>query len=495
MRDLFLLLSIIAFTLGIALGTRYPISLPPLVFAALLTCLYLLFSRSQVGVGVAFCILVALIGVGRASVVPQDPPRSFLPLFDTKQEFVGTVLGDPDIRETTQRVTIEVSHAGTRMKLIAVTGLYPEYARGEQVQVTGTLEHPEPFETGGGRVFRYDRFLAKDGIFGIVPFAKVEVIGKPSVANNVFGSLDSVKHAFIDGLAQGLPEPYAALAGGLIAGGKQGLGKELLDAFTVAGLIHIVVLSGYNIMIVAEGVVKSMRFLSLRTASFVAMGIIGLFVVVAGAGAASVRAGIMAALGLFARASGRTYDALRALLFVLLLMLLSNPLLLVYDPGFQFSFAATLGLILGASPIEAHLWRIRPAFLRDITATTLAAQLFVLPLLLYQTGSLSLVALPANIIALPLVPLAMLLSAIAGVVGMMAPVLAPVLSLPALATLWYLVEVARITAALPFAASTIAAFPFVIVPLLYLIVGALVWVLKRNAPATGVAGAKRERGY
>lgn len=493
MRDLFVLLAIIGFASGIVLGTFYSFPWPLLAFAALLAFLHLVFSRSSVGVAMALCVLALLAGVGRSSLVPQVPPDVFLPLFDTKHEFVGTVIGDPDIRETTQRVTVEVEHEGSRMKLIAIMGLYPELRRVQHVEVVGTLERPEPFDTSGGRVFRYDHFLAKDGIFGIMSFAKVEVVGKASPVNRVFGALDGVKHAFIRGLEQGLPEPYAALAAGIIAGGKQGLGKELLDAFTLAGLVHIVVLSGYNIMIVAEGVLKSLSFLPKRVAAFAAVGVIGLFVLVAGAGAASVRAGIMAGLGLFARATGRTYDALRALLFVLVLMLCANPLLLVYDPGFQFSFAATLGLILGASSIEAHLWRMKPALLRDIIATTLAAQLFVLPLLLYQTGNLSLAALPANIVALPLVPLAMLLSAIAGVVGMIIPVIAPVFALPALATLWYLVEVARIAASLPFASSTVPAFSFVLVPVLYLGVAGIVWVLKRNAPVTRVTGAKQMR--
>ena len=460
-------IAVIGFAAGIALGTFYSVPVPVSAFVGLLGVIILLFARSAASMGAALLVMFVAFGLIRVALEPSAPPDAFLPLFDTNVELVGTVKGDPDIRETTQRVTVEVEHEGARMRLLAVLTLHPELPHGERISVAGKLERPEPFDTDGGRVFRYDRFLAKDGIFGIVEYAQVEKLEGPVFWSRVQGSLYAVKHAFTDGLGRALPEPYAGLAAGIIAGGKQGLGKELLDAFTIAGLVHIVVLSGYNVMIVAEGVLRMFGFLKKRVAASAAAFTIGLFVLAAGAGAASIRAGTMVGVALFARASGRTYDALRALLLVLMLMLLANPLLLVHDPGFQFSFAATLGLILAASPLEARLVWVRPAFLRDILATTLAAQLFVLPLLLYQTGNLSPLALPANLLALPVVPLAMLCSAIAGVSGVMVPAIAPALGVPALVLLGYLVELTQFTVSLPLAAVTVPAFPFWVVVLLY----------------------------
>lgn len=483
MRDFFLLISIAAFASGIVIGTLSAVSWSLLGFIALAASIVLLFSRSTVGVVLALCMLCAVLGIGRVALTPSIPPESFLPLFDTAITLEGKVMGDPDIRETSQRVTVAVQHGGATMRLLAVAPLYPMLQYGEQVEVRGKLEHPEPFDTDGGRVFRYDQYLAKDGIFGIVQYAQVERVGEPTLIDQMRGSLYTLKHAFIAGLERALPEPYAALASGLIAGGKQGLGRELLDAFTVAGLIHIVVLSGYNIMIVAEGVLKGFSFLPRRTAASIAAVTIALFVLAAGAGTASVRAGIMAGLGLFARATGRSYDALRAVLFVFVLMIVWNPYTLVYDPGFQFSFMATLGLILAASTFETYLTWVRPAFLRDILATTLAAQLFVLPLLLYQTGNLSLIALPANLLALPLVPLAMLFGAIAGVAGMVIPAVASVVALPALLLLSYLIAVARTAAMLPFASVIVPSFSFILVPVLYALLFWGMYLLKRNTPA------------
>ena len=76
----------------------------------------------------------------------------------------------------------------------------------------------------------------------------------PAPWYSVLAALARVKHAFLDGLDRALPDPDAALAGGIVIGGREGLGTELKDAFTRSGLVQIIVLSGYNVMIVAEWV-------------------------------------------------------------------------------------------------------------------------------------------------------------------------------------------------------------------------------------------------
>jgi competence protein ComEC len=102
--------------------------------------------------------------------------------------------------------------------------------------------------------------------------------------------------------------------------------------------------------------------------------------------------------------------------------------------------------------------------LREIASTTLATQLTVLPLLLYQNGQLSLVALPANVLALVPVPFAMLASFIAAIGGMIASV-APALggaavlvAFPAYVLLTYIIDVAKFFASLPFASLSVSAF-------------------------------------
>jgi competence protein ComEC len=268
----------------------------------------------------------------------------------------------------------------------------------------------------------------------------------------------------------------------LPSGFWQAGGKTLIEAFTIAGLLQIVVLSGYNVMIVAEAVLKSLGFLPKRIALGGAVVAIVLFVCAAGAGSSAVRAGVMACIALYARATGKKYDALRGLFAAVVLMLLVNPYYLVYDPGFELSVVATLGLIFASAPIQLRLARIPNAFVRDLLATTLAAQLFVLPLLLYQTGNLSIVAIPANLLVMLAVPAAMLVSFVAAVVAFVIPFIAPIAGFPAYLLLAYIIGVANAAAHVPLAQIIIPAFPFVIVVLAYALVAYITYRLQTHRP-------------
>ncbi|HRH55514.1 MAG TPA: ComEC/Rec2 family competence protein [Candidatus Paceibacterota bacterium] len=475
-----LLLGFLGFASGILCRSLFffpwPILLAGILFAAIFLYAFSLKQRAAY-LMVAAVLLGAVLGAGRTMLADTQLPSVYVPLIGTEIALEGWVAAEPDIRETTQRVTLEVTRGGASTRVLAVAPLYPIVAYGEEVLVLGTLALPESFEGDTGRTFRYDRFLEKDGIHALVERARLESLAPPKgVQASVMGGLLFLKQRFQEGLSTALPEPGASLASGLITGGKQGLGDSLLDAFIVAGLVHIVVLSGYNVMLVAEGVLRGLSFLPRRTAAIAAGITIALFVLAAGAGSASVRAGLMAGLALLARATGRTYAVVRALLVVGMIMLVLNPLLLVYDPGFQLSFIATLGLIIGAPLIAARLAWIKSEFWRELVAATIAAQVAVLPLLLYQTGLLSIVSFPANLLVLPAVPLAMALSAIAGIAGIVSPFLAPIIGLPAHLLLSYIVEVARIGSELPASSLVVPEFPFIAVVLAYL---GLVYVVKK----------------
>ena len=204
-----------------------------------------------------------------------------------------------------------------------------------------------------------------------------------------------------------------------------------------------------------------------------------IFVGIAGASATAMRAALMAFIALYARATGRSYAAGRALLFAVFLMLLWNPLYLAFDPGFGLSVAATAGIIWLAPRIEILFSFLKNAFWKNVLATTIAAQVAVLPLLLYDTGNLSLVAIPANLVVMPMVPLAMGLSALAGFAGIifgstaltaggsLAPVIGIVLAFPAYLANAFIIFIAQSASSLPFADFILPTFPFWLVIVAY----------------------------
>lgn len=481
MADRLALSGVVGFSIGILIASFVPAHAALAGFSFLLGASFLLlfFFLKERGflVVAVFCLLSAL-GIGRVLLVPSELPSSFTKQIGSEISISGTVTAPPDILETTQRLTVEEGEGKERTRILVITERFPEVFVGDQIVATGTLNSPEPFATNGGREFRYDLFLKKDGVFALLSFSDIDVVGQErGFFIDAYRALSLIKPAFIDALSASLVEPYAALSAGLIVGGKEGLPDTLEDAFIKTGLIHIVVLSGYNVMIVADSVRAVLAFLPPRLALGASGATVLLFVLAAGAGAASIRAGLMALIALFGRATGKTYVAVRALLFVGVLMLLHNPLLLTYDPGFQLSFIATLGLLFGTPITECWFSFVRLRMLREVLASTTAAQIAVLPLLLYQTGMLSLVSLPANALVLLVVPLAMWLSYAASAVGFLLPSVAPLFGLPALAILWYITGVAQVLAALPLSSITVPAFSFVFVVFSYTALGFFVYRL------------------
>lgn len=218
-----------------------------------------------------------------------------------------------------------------------------------------------------------------------------------------------------------IPYPQSALANGLIFGGSSELPKNLKDNFSKTGMTHIVAVSGYNVSIIAEYLILFGIFIGLwrkQAFWFAVIGII-LFVVMIGLPSSAVRAGVMGTLLIWAAKNGRLANSWNAIIFAGAVMLLINPLLLRWDIGFQLSFLATIGIIAFSPLWEKYLIKNHKAFgFTEIFFLTLSAQIFVLPIILYNFHTLSLVSLAANLLILLIIPISMLLVFLSGLAGL-----------------------------------------------------------------------------
>jgi competence protein ComEC len=397
------------------------------------------------------------------------------------------IVREPEVRETMLNLYVEPKVSSSTLdELVLVTVDRLSYASsdisyGDTVRIEGVLAQPEAFETDGGRVFDYAGYLKARGVSYVVSRAKLEMLVQEK--GTFFGYLFYSKKQFQEALEYSIPEPYAGLGEGVLLGVKRALGEDLEDAFRRTGIIHIVVLSGYNIMIVVECIMFVLSFFFFpRTRMMIGIGVISLFALLVGLSATVVRAALMATLLIIARTTGRTYAVLRALVFAGVGMLILNPYLLVHDPGFQLSFIATLGLILLAPHIEVHLTRIPEMLgMRKIITATVATQIFVLPFLLYQMGTLSIVSIFVNALVLPMVPFAMLLTFLTSLTGLMFPLLGYGIGFLAYLSLYYIIGIAKIFDSLPFAAVTTPSFPFWIVIVVYVLyTGVLIHLYNRE---------------
>lgn len=462
---------VIGFLVGVFLRSIFLISWPFAAFFLLIGIASFLFFRTErkaVLVVIAIALTACAVGVVRMDFATLKGDANLDQYVQKSVVIEGVVADEPDQRDSNIRLHVRVDSLITNSAtssvaagVLVIAPLNTDASYGDRIRAEGTLELPEPFDTNLGRQFDYPMFLAKDGIVYTLSFAQVENISLGR-GNRLKAAAIWSKQKYLQGLHLVLPEPESGLAGGITVGDKRGGGKELTDIFISVGLVHIVVLSGYNITLIMDFVARTLSRAARSIQMAASVFVVVFIVVMAGASATAVRAGAMALLPLAARMSGRLYIAARALGVVALLMVMWNPYLLVFDPGFQLSVLATLGLVIFSPIVEERLqWVTERWGIRGIISATLATQAMVLPLLLYQNGLLSIVSLPANIFALVAVPFGMILSAISALAGIVVGSLGVVIAFPAYVLLAYIIKVAEFFASLPFASVSIESFSFV----------------------------------
>jgi competence protein ComEC len=454
-----------------------------LLLVALAALGYTALIRSTVGVLCIAALLAVLGGIVRTELAQQAVVPEPALVSGASITVVGTVITEPDQRDTRMLVVVDVDEvmgepAALRMRL--TLDQYPRVAYGDRLVATGTVEVPEVFETDTGRTFNYPMFLTKDGIQYVMFKPEFEVVAERQ-GNPLREMLFSLKQSWLTAVGSVLTEPQSSLLGGLVVGAKQSLGERWLERFRETGIIHIVVLSGFNLTIVAVAIARLTAWLPRRGALGLALLGIVCFALLTGGGATVVRASIMAALALIAQFIGRPYMIVRALAIAAFLMVLHNPFVLAFDPGFQLSFVATLGLVLGSGMVLPYLsWLPLAGGVREIVAATIATQIAVLPLLLFQIGQFSVVALLVNVLILPLVPATMAVGFGAGVLAMISPILAYPLALASHVLLVYMFTVVEWFARVPYAAVNVPAIPFVVVCGAYVALGWLTYTWHRR---------------
>jgi competence protein ComEC len=191
-------------------------------------------------------------------------------------------------------------------------------------------------------------------------------------------------------------------------GQRAAIPDDVTDDLNRAGISHLVAISGQNVAIVAGVIVASLAWcMGRRPATVAAIVLIWAYAAFVGGSPSVLRAAVMATVMLGAVLAGRPGSALGAITMAAAVLVILRPLI-VDDVAFQLSFAATLGIVLAAKRIEDL---IRPLFgripdraaglLAENFAITSAASLAVLPIIAATFGRVSLVALPANLLAAP----------------------------------------------------------------------------------------------
>lgn len=483
---------IIGFISGVFFRSFFDFGLYFLLFLISLSLLififYFLFYKQNKNVlFISIFILIFSLGVFRFHLSDEYKGNKTLDsLVEQKITTEGIIIDEPIEKEKSIKFKVKLdkiifpnieNKISDNILVIASSPLLFNY--GDRIVLKGIIIKPENF-ISNEKEFDYISYLSKDKIFYQMFRPEMELISK-NEGSHIKEILFSIKNSFLNSIKKIIPEPHASLLGGLTVGAEESLGEELQSNFRKTGIAHIVVLSGYNITIVSEAIMRVFSFLpNVFKFSFGGLAII-FFVLMTGASATAVRAGIMAILVIIARVTGREYDALRALLIAGVLMILQNPKILAFDSSFQLSFIATFGLLYVSPKIYKYFKFVTTKFqLRELFVSAVATQLFVLPLILYKMNNLPLLALPVNLLILPFIPTTMFFGFVSGVTGFLGMAISFPFSFITFLFLDYELKIVNFFANIPFSSIQINNFPLIFMISVYIIYGLILFLINKT---------------
>jgi len=409
-----------------------------------------IFFRRRIRV-VFFCLFGLMIGCWRYGLTMNYGLTGLESKIGRKTVLTGYVSNDPIEKEKSRNFEFKAEKADGREvsgRIMIYAALYPRYRYGGYLEINCDLKRPGSF---GG--FAYDRYLAKEGIGFVCFYPEIKKTGEGG--NEFFRLLFKTRDRFSEIFASALPEREAELAKAIFLGKGKELSDDSREVFSRSGLAHLAAVSGLHVGLVSAAIFTSLLSVGIgrRRAFYLAIVFVWLYVLFSGAAASAIRAGIMGLLALLAAHCGRLNKLVNLIVFAAAVMLFVNPMLLRDDAGFQLSFAAMGGIAI-FYPLFARFRKkefSRPVKLVfDLTALSLAAQIFVVPFAASKFGIISLVALPANLAVIWALPLIFFTLFFGLGLALILPAFAGLFLAPAFIVLKFVAVAADFFAGLPF---------------------------------------------
>lgn len=455
----------VAWILGITASRHFPaIELQTWMIAGAAAIALALLCRRHPLRGLLLLAAAMAAGGTRMSPHPRTSPvAAFNGLSGT---ITGIVVEEPKVRDDRIQLRLAAESIFAESETAPISGhVLVESNRianiqyGDRIRATGAIHTPATGDT-----FSYADYLGRQGIYSIMRYAAVDRLGS-GYGDPIATKLQELKHIARRVIATNLPEPQAGLLTGIMLGDKSGISPQLAEDFSRVGASHVIAISGFNMIIVSAIVIRVIASLFSGNKLLVtvsAVSVIALYTLFIGASPGILRAALMSGLLVIGnQLNRRTFVPTSLALAALALSFVdpNTPL----DVGFQLSFFAVLGLALFADPLSrrfrALLDRMMPpnsaaavhGFLNEPLIVSIAAQIATMPLIVLYFGRLSLVALPVNLLIVPVQTAVLLLGMAAVMVYVFVPAVGMLLFWADLVCLSWTITVVRQFAAFDFA--------------------------------------------
>lgn len=374
--------------------------------------------------------------------------------FEQKVTLVGRVSEDTTYKNNQlvmmlDQISVDGQNLPGKVRVTIVAALEP--SRGDIVQAYGKL---------------YDGF---SNYQASMYYANATILQKSS------SPINNLRQWFAASIRNLFPDTQAGLGLGFLLGIKSQLSDTLYNELKILGLTHIVVASGYNLTILVRLSRKIFAKLSHFQATAASFLLIAGFVLITGFSASMSRAALVTSLSLLAFYYGRKIHPVLLLTFSASVTAAINPLYVWGDIGWWLSFLAFAGVLVLAPLLQSRIFKKRqPKMLGQIILETICAQIATLPLILLIFGKLSILSLVANVLVVPLIPLAMLLTFCGGLIG----ILCPLFAWPAIWLLDYICQVVHLLSGISWASIELSISTSVFIAI-YALICAVAFVLWR----------------
>ncbi|MCX6738009.1 MAG: ComEC/Rec2 family competence protein [Candidatus Parcubacteria bacterium] len=479
------LFACVSFIIGIFIGLILQNSFWLIGAFFIFLALIFLFLLKKLKWVIIFCSLFFVGGFLRAELLQRNNfGADFKSFFDKEVEITGTIAEESVSSQKNQKIVVGIKEINgqrisERERVLIFTALYPEYEYGEVIRIIGKIEEPPIIED-----FDYKEYLSRRNIFAVIFSPEITIISnnnRLSFGREIFKEILTVKSFLRENIYKNFSDNDGNFLAAMILGDNSRLSDEQQEILNRSGIRHLTAISGMNITILVN--ILMFVFLAIgfwrKQAFLFTIFFILFFVILTGLQPSAIRAGIMGFLYLFGQILGRQNDSSRAIFFGAAIMLAFNPFLF-QDAGFQLSFLAIMGINY-LFPIFSKWLRKIPNVLgfRNIIAMGLAAQIFTLPILIYNFGYISVVAPITNILVIPISSLLIIFGFLAIITGIISHILAFIFIFPCWIFSNWTQLVARFFAFSPFSSINLK-ISWVWIIIYYLFLSYLIWRWKKS---------------
>lgn len=414
-----LLIAAIAYINGILIGVYLSKSIPLFVILSIIVSLITSFKKNTYRNAVCMYLIVMCI----SSIYVYNKNLNYeskYKKYDNKNISIeGTIISDIEEKEYNYTFTIRTKDDYFLVNLKKnKEEISLEY--GDKLQISG--EYQEPNKARNYKGFDYKNYLKINKIYGIIRvdlYTNIIIKHQKNLSNFKL-LIHKIREKLKQNIQELLTKETYALGIGILIGDNSRINEKIVEDFKNSNLSHMLAVSGahINYVVLTVSILFTKKRAGIKAQRVVTIMMMLFFMELTQMTSSVVRAGISCIIYMLASLLYRKADVINAMAISTLLILLNNPFKL-FDIGFQLSYAGTLGIILFCKLINIPIKNKLLKYLKDSIIISISANIFIIPIMMYQFNTISLTFILSNLLAGPLLGISIILEIIVLLISFM----------------------------------------------------------------------------